>query len=205
MANSRVSTFAAGLGSLILGLASCLALGGCSVGFIKTSPDEGENIYGAFFEEVSGSLDRGKWLWVRGAIAGDFDGDGKVGEEAAIATVQGGGIRSPEPVEAAYLAWLALDEDGGRRPLCLTEIFLRNPLSESPRPENGLDRVEETRFTQVRAQIIRDKLGFKEEVVVYFWGDRLPGSVWYAGYGLDDENRPRRILETALYLHSGDD
>jgi hypothetical protein len=183
-------------------LASCLILPGCSVGFLRLLPEVGADLYGKFVQDIADAHGPPYWVWVRGSVGGDFNGDRRVEGKALVVTVQGGTAKRPGPIEAAYLIILAAKDGEPHRLIAKTELFSRNPIAGSPRPGNSIDWVVEAPLTQVRAQAIFDKLTFREAVAVYFWGESLPGSVWYAGYSLDRDGRLRKILETALWQDS---
>ncbi len=65
----------------------------------------------------------------------------------------------------------------------------------------ALDRIGDVPLTRCRAQMVQDKATLKETVVAYFWGDSMPGPVWYAGYGLEDGKWVKN-LEAAFWQKS---
>ncbi len=188
------------LSPIVLGLslAGCLFLAGCSLGYTNLRPGENSALYAPMFSDVINRYDEPRWLWVRGSISGDFDGDGKVGHEAVVATIQAGSPKSPGPIETAFLVLCEIGEDGSRTAVARTVLFEGDPIAKAPRAENDLIRVVPVPLTKARAQTVQDKVTLKESVVVYFWGDRLPGGVWYGGYSLED-GRLVKNLETVLW------
>ncbi len=184
--------------ALGLPLAACLLLAGCSLGYTNLHPGENSALYAPLFSDIIGRFDEPRWLWVRGSISGDFDGNGKVDREAIVATIQRGTPKNPGPIETAFLAVNKIDQDGKRTAIARTILFDSDPLAAAPRPENDLARIKSIPLTRARAQVIQDKVTLKESVVVYFWGDDLPGGVWYAGYTLKHGELVKN-LEVALW------
>ncbi len=191
---------------------------GCSLGYSNLRPGENSSLYAELFNDVLTSYDEPHWLWVRGSIPLDYNGDGRAEEEAIIATIQAGDERRPGPIQTAFLVICRIGESGERTALARALLFNKDPISGAPKPRNDLCMTGETSFTRARAQVVQDKVTLKESVVVYFYGDALPGNVWYAGYGLENgkleknfeavfwQNRPGllvtnldRAMESARY------
>lgn len=183
---------------LMFALAALLAVQGCSMGFTNLHPGENSALYQHLFADIITMYDEPYWLWIRGTITGDLDGDGTVGEEIILATIQKGTPKQPGPIEMAFLVVCVPDEDGTRRAVARQLLFDRSPISRAPRPEYDIDNVVDNEFTRCRAQVIQDKLSLAESVVVYFWTDPLPCSVWYAGYSMMD-NKLVKNLETVMW------
>lgn len=180
---------------------ACLGLAhisGCSMGYMNLHPGENSALYAHMYSDLINRYDEPYWLWVRGTISGDLNGDGKVEQEVVIATIQKGTPRHPGHIEMALLLVCEKDADGQRQAVARTVIFDRNPVPGAPRPANDIGRADETSLTRVRAQMIQEKKSLKESVIVYFYGDDLPGNVWYAGYTLDGDEL-RKNLETVMW------
>lgn len=181
-----------------LAVLAALALTGCSLGFTQLRPGENSALYNHMFDDVITRYDEPHWLWIRGTITGDLDGNGLADQEVVVATIQKGTRRRPGPVEVAFLLVCQVQPDGERQALARTLLFDRDPRPGAPRPVNDLDQSLDLPFTRVRAQMVQDKVSLRETVVVYFYGETTPSSVWYAGYGLDD-GRLVKNLETVMY------
>lgn len=173
-------------------------LSGCSMGFTNLHPGENSALYHPLFEDLLTTYDEPHWLWVRGTIAGDLNGNGIVEEEIAIATIQKGDTRKPGPIEAALLVVCEVMPDGQRKAIARTLLFDSDPRPASPKPENDLGALTDAPFTRARAQMVQDKVSLKESVVVYFWSDPTPSSVWYVGFGLEDGKLVKN-MEMTLY------
>lgn len=185
-------------------LALCLSavcITGCSMGFTALHPGENSGLYNHLFEDVITRFDDPYWLWVRGSISGDMNGNGTIEEEIIVATIQKGTEKNPGPIELAFLVVCEVMPDGERRAIARTRLFDGNPIPGAPRPVNDLGQVNNAPFTKVRAQMVQDKATLMEQVVVYFWADPLPSSVWYAGYRLE-EGRLVRNLEALMYQNT---
>ena len=170
---------------------------GCSMGFTNLHPGENSSIYASLFEDIISSYDEPHWLWVRGTISGDLNGNGVVDEEVVLATIQKGDAREPGPIEVAFLVACQVDPDGKRTAIARTLLFDKSPVMNAPRPINDLGIVEDRPFTRCRAQMVQDKVTLTETVVVYFWGDPRPSSVWYAGFALN-EGKWEKNLESVM-------
>jgi hypothetical protein len=164
---------------------------------MNLNPGENSGLYAHMFSDLINRYDQPYWLWVRGSIMGDLDGDGKANQEVVIATIQKGDAKRPGAIEMALLLVCETGSDGQRQAVARTVLFDKNPIPDSPRPENDLASFEEVPLTRVRAQILPGEKTLKESVVVYFYGDTLPGTVWYAGYSLEG-NRLEKFLETVM-------
>lgn len=184
---------------VVLTLACCLAAGGCSLGYMALHPGENSALYTPLFADIITTYDEPHWLWIRGVMKGDFDGDGKVEEEAVIATIQSGSEREPGPIEAAFLAVCHVSASGERTAVARKLLFRDNPIPAAPTPILDLGMGEVRPFTRVRGQVIQDKLLLAEAMVVYFYSDPLPSGVWYSGYRLTEDHRLEQILETAMW------
>lgn len=171
---------------------------GCSIGFTNLRPGENSIFYTSLFHDIINTYDELHWLWVRGTIALDYNGDGKVEEEAVIATIQQGTERRPGPIESAYLLICRIGPNNERTTLARTLLFDSNPMLDAPRPVNDLGLVRDTPLTRARAQVVEDKVSFKESVVVYFAGDESPGSVWYAGFRYEN-GKLTKMFDTAMW------
>lgn len=183
-----------------LGLAA-FAAGGCSLGYVHLDPGENSGLYAHLFADVITNFDEPHWLWVRGTINADFDGDGKVEEEAVIATIQSGTPKRPGPVEAAFLVICRKTDAGERVAMARTLLFDHNPIHGDVVAFNDIGMMNDVPLTRVKAQMVQDKLELGESIVVYFWGDESPTSVWYAGYHLD-EGELKKNLETVMWQTS---
>ena len=190
-----------GLGNAVL-IACCVAFpvlaAGCSLGFTNLHPGDADPVYGEFFADIITSYDEPHWLWIRGTIEGDFNGDGNRKEEAVLATIQKGDARSPGPIEAAFLLICTTDESGIKSPVARTLLFDNSPIPGAPQPINDLRLSNNPPLIHAKAQIVQEKVGFSESIVVYFWGAETPGSVWYAGYSLKNGFLERN-LEVAFW------
>lgn len=175
------------LAALVLAIAATLAVSGCSMGFTNLHPGENGAMYQPLFHDIISRYDDPYWLWVRGTISGDLNGNGVVDEEVLLATIQKGTTKDPGPIEIAFLVACDVSPDGKRTARARTLLFDRSPIPNAPRPENDLGIVVDKPFTRCRAQMVQDKVTLTETVVVYFWGDSTPSSVWYAGFALKDE------------------
>ncbi len=173
-------------------------MAGCSIGYTNLKPGENAALYARLFHDVISTYDEPHWLWVRGSIPLDYNGDGKVEEEAVIATIQQGTKRRPGPIEAAYLVICKVAPDGERTTIARTLLFEENPVPNAPHPGNDLGIVNVEPLTRVRAQVVEDKASFKETVVVYFSGDAMPSSNWYAGFTRQN-GQLTKIFETAIW------
>ena len=171
---------------------------GCSIGYTNLRPDENSAMYQHLFQDVIHRFDEPYWLWVRGTISGDLNGNGVVDEEVIIATIQKGSRRHPGPIEVAFLVACEVAPDGTRTAIARTLLFDKSPVPDAPRPMNDLDFLSDAPFTRCRAQMIQDKVTLTETVVVYFWGDPTPTSVWYAGFALK-EGEMVKNLETVIW------
>lgn len=192
----RLRTPLLALALAVIGSAAPL-LSGCSLGYTNLHPGENSAFYAPLFADIINTYDEPYWLWVRGTIRGDLDGNGRVEEELVIATIQKGTPRQPGPIEMAFLVACEVAPDGTRTSLARTLLFDRNPIPGAPKPVNDLGAVDERPLTRIRAQMIQEKVNLSESVVVYCWGDETPGSVWYAGYSLEDGVLVKN-LETAM-------
>ncbi len=175
-----------------------LLISGCSMGFTNLKPGENSIYYTSLFHDIINTYDEPYWLWIRGTIALDYNGDGKVEEEAVIATIQKGSERRPGPIESAYLLICRVAPNGQRTALARTLLFDQSPFANAPRPVNDLGNIADVPLTRARAQVVEDKTTFKEAVVVYFSGDASPGSVWYAGFNFD-QGRLSKNFEVAMW------
>lgn len=184
--------------ALVLALSAALAVSGCSMGFTNLHPGENSGPYQHLFADIISRHDEPYWLWVRGTISGDLNGDGKVSEELVVATIQKGTHKQPGPIEMAFLVACSVTPDGGREAIARQLLFDRSPIPGAPRPDNDVDFVVDNPFTRCRAQMVQDKVTFTETVVVYFWADPTPSSVWYAGYGMEDGKFVKN-LETVMW------
>ncbi len=182
---------------LIALLAALALLQGCSMGFTHLRPGENGGLYAPLFEDVISRYDDPHWLWVRGTIAADLDGNGVVDEEVVLATVQQGDALRPGTIEAAFLVAARVDSEGKRVALARKLLFSSPPAPNAPEPEGGIGGVDDRPFTRCRAQTVADKNSFKESVVVYFWSDPMPSTAWYAGFALGSEGWEQN-LELAL-------
>ena len=178
---------------------SLLGLPGCSMGFTNLHPGENSVLYNRLFEDVINTYDEPHWLWVRGTISGDLNGNGIVEEEVILATIQQGTTRDPGPIEKAFLVICEVDPDGNRKAIARTLLFDSNPIPGSPKPVNDLGMVTEAPFTRARAQMVQDKVTLKETVLVYFWSDPTPSSVWYVGFALNEDGSLFKNFETTMY------
>ncbi|MCD7895428.1 MAG: hypothetical protein LUG50_02000 [Planctomycetaceae bacterium] len=178
-----------------------LALGaasGCSMGFVSLHPGENSALYQPLFTDIISNYDEPYWLWVRGTITGDLNGNGIVDEEIVLATIQKGDERNPGPIEIAILAACTVNADGTRTAIARQLLFDRSPIGRAPKPVNDLGIVRDAPFTRCRAQMVSDKTTLTETVVVYFWSDPTPSSVWYAGFALEDGKLVKN-LETVMW------
>ena len=171
--------------------------GGCSLGFRNMHPGEESAIYSPLFTDIITRFDSPEWLWTRGTISGDFSLSDEFREEAVIATIQTGDTRSPDPIDAAYLAICKIDPSGARTALARTLLFDANPIPRSRSVDNNAYLPEARPMRNVRAQVIQDKFGLGEYIVVYFWDDSRPANVWFCGYKLEGGNLVR-ILDISL-------
>ncbi len=183
---------------LILACLALLPLPGCSIGYTNLRPGENSGLYKHLFDDVISRYDQPYWLWVRGSITGDLNGDGVVDEEVIIATIQQGDANNPGPIEIAFLAACKVAKDGNRTAIARQLLFDRDPIPRSPRPINDIGIVKDAPFTRCRAQMIADKVSLTETVVVYFWNDPLPTSVWYIGFALEN-GRLVKNLESLIW------
>lgn len=193
---SRIKTSLSAALTLIALLALC-ALPSCSLGYTNLHPGENSALYAPLFNDIINVYDSPHWLWIRGTIAGDMDGNGTLEEEVIVATIQKGDRYNPGPIELAILVVCKKDADDQRVAIARTIIFDRNPIPGSPTPINDLGLGDVTPLTRTRAQMVSDKVTLKETVVVYFWGDEMPGNVWYVGYSLDSGKLVKNF-ETAM-------
>ncbi|MDR2392410.1 MAG: hypothetical protein LBE84_12135 [Planctomycetota bacterium] len=184
-------------GGIFFALAASFLLAGCSLGFARLGPNDDASKYKKFLGDLNDLHGDDHWAWVRGYAIGDFTGDGQV-DEAIVVTFQAGTFRSPGTIRAAYLLILAKEKDDSTRLLAKTELFVGSPFLGSPRPENEIDWIDDVPLTRVRAQTIPDKVSTKEDICVYFWGESLPGSVWYAGFSVDKNGSLEKTFETSL-------
>ena len=168
------------------------------MGFTNLHPGENSAMYASIFEDIISSYDEPHWLWVRGTISGDLNGNGVVDEEAVIATIQKGDERKPGPIEAAILVACRIEPDGKRTTIARKLLFDSSPIPNAPKPVNDLGVVLDRPFTRCRAQMVQDKVTLTETVVVYFWSDPTPSSVWYKGFALTDEGW-KENLESVMW------
>lgn len=182
-------------------LALAALAGGCSLGFTNLHPGENSGLYQHLFDDIISNYDEPYWLWVRGTITGDLNGNGVVDEEVVLATIQKGDARNPGPIEMAFLVACTVSPDGKRTALARRLLFDSSPISRAPKPENDLGIVVDRPFTRCRAQMIQDKVTLTETVVVYFWSDPTPSSVWYAGFALKDGELVKN-LESVLWQNT---
>ncbi len=187
--------------ALAAALLTAALAGGCSLGFTNMHPGENSALYQHLFDDAISAYDEPHWLWTRGVIGGDLDGDGAISEEIVLATIQKGDARRPGPIEAAFLVACDVSPDGRRTAIARQLLFDSPPIASAPKPANDVNLAVDAPFTRCRAQMVQDKATFRETVVVYFWGDSSPGPVWYAGYGLEDGKWVKN-LETALWQRS---
>lgn len=176
-----------------------LWLSGCSMGFTNLHPGENSAYYNQLFEDVITTYDEPYWLWIRGTISGDLNGNGVVEEEVVIATIQQGTPRNPGPIEKAFLVVCETQPGGERKAIARTLLFDSSPVADAPKPVNDLGVIVNKPFTRTRAQMVQDKVTLKETVVVYFWSDPTPSSVWYVGFELKEDGSLAKNLETVMY------
>lgn len=179
-------------------LAAALALPGCSLGFRNLHPGEEGRIYDPLFSDIINRFDSPEWLWVRGVISGDFDADGDVAEEAVVATIQKGNERAPGGIDSAYLAICRLEPNGGRTAIARAPLFDGNPVPRAARPDKDAGGFKVEPLRSARAQVVQNKSGVGDSVMVFAWGESSPTSVWYALYRLRD-GMLEKIFETALW------
>lgn len=178
-------------------LAAVLALAGCSLGYTQLKPGENSALYQHLFADVISNYDEPYWLWIRGTISGDLNGNGVVEEEVILATIQKGDSRRPGPIEVALVVVCEVGADGKRTAVARQLLFDRSPIPDAPRPVNDLGIVTNDPLTRCRIQMVADKVTLNESFVVYFWGDANPTSAWYAGFSLVD-GRLAKNLETVI-------
>lgn len=179
-------------------LAAAALVAGCSMGFTNLHPGENSALYQHLFADVISNYDEPYWLWIRGAISGDLNGNGVVEEEVVLATIQKGTPKNPGPIEVAFVVACEVDSEGKRTAIARQLLFDSSPIPAAPKPVNDLGVVYDAPFTRCRAQMISDKVTLTETFVVYFWSDNHPGSTWYCGFALD-EGRLVKNLETVIY------
>ena len=175
----------------ILTVVFCATLalaGGCSLGYRNMHPDEDSAIYSPLFNDIITRFDEPQWLWTRGTIGGDFDSDKKAEEEAVIATIQSGDKRNPNPIEKAYLVISKIDQDKNRTAIARTLIFDSGAIPRSQPAVNNAHLSEASPMTHVRAQLVPDKQGLGDSIIVYLWGDEQPANVWFRGFKLENSN-----------------
>lgn len=190
----RLATAAAALALVAL-------VGGCSLGFTSLHPGENSGLYQHLFDDVISNYDEPYWLWIRGTITGDLNGNGIVDEEIVLATIQKGDAKRPGPIEMAFLVACTVAPDGKRTAVARQLLFDSSPIPRAPKPENDLGIVVDRPFTRCRAQMIQDKVTLTETVVVYFWSDPMPSSVWYAGFALKDGKLVKN-LESVMWQNT---
>lgn len=178
--------------------AAAIAVSGCSLGYVSLHPGENSGLYTQMFADVISHFDEPHWLWVRGSVTADIDGDGKVEEEAVIATIQKGDLQKPGPIEAAFLVVCKKTPGGERVAMARTMLFDRHPFEKELMTVNDIGMLDDIPLTKAKAQVVQSKMALGESIVVYFWGDDSPTSVWYAGYHFDD-GELRNILETVVW------
>ncbi len=183
---------------LLLACLTLAAVPGCSIGYTNLRPGENSALYKHLFDDVISRYDQPYWLWVRGSISGDLDGNGIVEEEVILATIQQGDQKNPGPIEVAFVAACKIDQNGNRTALARQLLFDRDPIPRAPRPINDIGIVRDAPFTRCRAQMIQDKVSLSETFAVYFWNDPLPTSVWYIGFALEG-GRLVKNLETLIW------
>lgn len=179
-------------------LALLVFVHGCTMGFTNLHPGENSGLYASLFEDILNTYDEPHWLWVRGTISGDLNGNGVVDEEVVLATIQKGDARNPGPIEVAFLVACRVEEDGKRTAIARTLLFDKSPIAGAPMPVNDLGIVDERSFTRCRAQMVQDKATLTETVVAYFWSESRPCSVWYVGFALND-GRWEKNLESVMW------
>lgn len=185
-------------GIALLMLAAALGMPGCSLGYTSLNPGENSALYQHLFADVISNYDEPYWLWIRGTISGDLNGNGVVEEEVVLATIQRSDIRDPGPIEAALVVACEVGADGKRTALARQLLFDRSPIPTASRPSNDLGVVVDAPLTRCRAQMVADKVTLNESFVVYFWSDEHPTSTWYAGFSLKD-GKLEKNLETVIY------
>lgn len=198
MKRRAVAALFRALGPAVVAVLALFAAG-CSMGYTNLHPGENSALYQTLFQDVISRFDEPHWLWVRGSISGDLNGNGVVDEEVIIATIQKGDDKNPGPIECAFLVACTVDKDGKRTALARTLLFDASPIPAAPKPENDLGVVTDAPFTRCRAQMVQDKVTLTETVIVYFWNDQTPTSVWYVGYALDEETGWEKNMETVMY------
>lgn len=174
------------IASLIaLALLSAL-VAGCSLGYRNLHPGEDSAIYAPLFDDIITRHDSPEWLWTRGTIAGDFDADSKVDEEAVIATIQAGDRDKPGRILEAFLVVCKINADGSRTAIARTKLFDQNPIATAVKVENGVFVPSPQPLTNARAQIVTSRTQFGDTIIVFFWGDDYPANTWYAAYIIQD-------------------
>lgn len=179
-------------------LLTLLVVPGCSMGYTNLHPGENSGLYQHLFADIISRYDEPHWLWVRGTISGDLNGDGTVSEEIVLATIQKGTHRAPGPIEMAFLVACSVAADGTRQAIARQLLFDNSPIPRAPKARNDVDRIVDMPFNRCRAQMIQDKVTLTETVLVYFWADPLPGPVWYVGYALGNQKFVKN-LETVIW------
>ncbi|MCD8350724.1 MAG: hypothetical protein LUC93_08960 [Planctomycetaceae bacterium] len=175
-----------------------LALPGCSLGYTNLKPGENSALYQHLFADLINNYDEPYWLWIRGTISGDLNGNGVVEEEIVLATIQKGDARNPGPIEVAIVVACEVGPDGKRTAMARQLLFDKSPIPGAAKPINDLGVVKDDPFTHCRIQTVADKVTLTESFVVYFWGSGSPTSVWYAGFSLV-EGKLVKNLETVIY------
>lgn len=200
MGDNLVMVSATPIRSAILALlaAAVLGLTGCSMGYTNLKPDENSAAYQHLFADIINSYDEPYWLWIRGTISGDLNGNGAIEQELVLATIQKGDHRRPGPIEAALIVACETDEDGKRIAVARQLLFDAPPIADAPKPVNDLGLVVDAPLTRCRIQMVPDKATLRETFVVYFWSDAGPASTWYAGFSLVD-GKFEKNLETVIH------
>lgn len=175
------------LSAAVLAMGLALGSAGCLVLTFQKFKADAVTPYDGFFDDLATPLDHPQWVWVRGVVTGDFDGDSQAKEEAIVATIQSGDKRTPGPVEKAYLLFCAVDNDDKRTVMSRHLIFDKSPIAEADRPDWVLTPdFSEVPIFNISAQAVADRVKVADTVVIIAWGERLPGPIWYGGYSLHD-------------------
>jgi hypothetical protein len=166
-----------------------LAQGCVSWGYQKYKPNE-NNEYDAMLDGlVSPFAAEKKWIWSRGKVFGDLDGDGK-DEETVVATIQGGTPDVPEPITRAFLLICNRDANGKLSLRYRVNLFdAGKSLEKAPTPVGLAFPPEVLPMKDCSLQIVDSDASDRSLLLASFSSAEKDGcaSAWHTAYRLDKQ------------------
>ncbi len=157
---------------------------GCSyLGYQEFRPREIGQYDRMLVDPAAATISDG-WLWTRGKVEGDLDGDRK-DEEVILATIQGGTVDKPKPFTKAILLIRGLDANNTYKVLLRRNIFLAvNSMDQAALPRHLHLPLPGTSMRRCSAKIVDIDNSGRGIILVSLWGNMPDRRIcaWHAGY-----------------------